>query len=111
MCEEIWKPIHGSEKYYISNLGNVKTTNYNKTGTEKLLSPQVHNDGVQQVSLCEGGIVERHLVSRLVAEHFIPNPDSLPNVIHIDGTQNNCVENLQWSSKMDKHNGRKKKET
>lgn len=39
---------------------------------------------------------------RIVAEYFIPNPDNLPIVHHIDGNKiNNIYTNLQWVSTKD----------
>lgn len=38
-------------------------------------------------------------VHRIVAEAFLPNPDNLPFVCHIDGDRlNNKLENLKWSA-------------
>ena len=39
----------------------------------------------------------KYRIHRLIAQAFIPNPDNLPVVDHIDGNKaNNNVENLRW---------------
>lgn len=58
--------------------------------------------GYLQVGLCVNGERRWKKVSRLVAEAFIPNPNNLPEVDHIDSDRsNNSVSNLQWISKQD----------
>lgn len=47
---------------------------------------------------------------RLVAEAFLPNPDNLPYVHHIDGDRlNNNVNNLQWVSIKENNQAENKK--
>lgn len=42
MNEEIWKDIKGYEGLYqVSNLGQVKSLNYNHTKQEKILKPKI----------------------------------------------------------------------
>ena len=96
--EEIWKDIKGYEgKYKVSNLGNVKSLNYNRTCKERILKYGINTDGYLFVGLSKNGIHKNFLIHRLTAQAFIENPDNLPQVNHIDEDKsNNCVENLEW---------------
>lgn len=104
---EIWKDIEGHEgQYQISNLGNVKSltirkeivrkatgTKYTQTFQGRTLIPQPNSKGYMRVCLIGKSI----FVHRLVALHFIGNPDNLPIVNHKDGNPlNNVVGNLEW---------------
>jgi len=61
-----------------------------------ILSNRISQNGYCSVCLNADGDKKTTLVHRLVAEAFIPNPDNLPFVDHIDGNRsNNCVENLR----------------
>ena len=45
---------------------------------------------------------KKHYLHRLVAEHFLPNPNNLRDVHHQDSNpRNNDVSNLQWLSHQD----------
>lgn len=72
--EEIWRDIQGFEGLYqISNLGNVKSLNYNKTGKEQLLVLQIGHDGYRRVALFnkkKGIKNKRFFVHRLVVWAF-----------------------------------------
>ena len=94
---EIFKDIKGYEGLYqVSNLGNVKSLNYNHTGKERILKPGLVKEYLK-VSLCKNNKIRMFSVHRLVAEIFLPNPDNLPCVNHKDeNKQNNCVDNLEW---------------
>lgn len=95
---EFWKPIIGYEGLYeVSNLGRVKSLNYNNTNQEGMLKPSYQSDGYLNITLCKFGKAKRYRIHRLVAEAFIPNPNNYPEVNHIDENKlNNCVENLEW---------------
>ena len=53
---EEWKDIPAYQgKYQVSNLGNVKSLNYNRTGKEKILKPVKGVDNYLHVYLCKNG--------------------------------------------------------
>ena len=55
--------------------------------------------GYYRVNLTKNGKQKTELVSRVVAKAFIPNPDNLPQIDHIDGNKlNNDISNLHWVS-------------
>lgn len=98
--KEIWKDIQGYEGLYqISNLGKVKSLNYNRTKKERILIPVKTHDGYLIVSLYKNCIHKNFLIHRLVAQTFIENPDNLLEVNHIDEDKtNNRADNLEWCS-------------
>ena len=54
-------------------------------------------DGYLRVSLPVHGGGKTLMAHRVIAEAFLPNPLSYPQVNHIDGDKtNNCVDNLEW---------------
>lgn len=94
---EIWKDIEGYEGYQISNMGNVKSLGNDKAKKEKILKPAKHRCGYLKVNLCKQGKTKTHLIHRLVALHFIQNPNNLPFINHRDEDKtNNAVQNLEW---------------
>ena len=97
MTEE-WRDIAGYEgKYMVSNTGKVKSLNYSNTGKEGILEAHANEKGYLRVMLCKDGKKKVYRVHRLVAQAFIPNPDNLPQVNHIDeNKENNCMDNLEW---------------
>ena len=100
----IWKTIEGTNgEYQVSDTGLVKTT---KTG--RILKPTVSSHGYERVCLFKMDRERRYRVHRLVAMAFIPNPDNLPQVNHIDGNKrNNHVSNLEWvTNEQNSHHAR-----
>ena len=98
---EEFKPIEGyNNKYYISNLGKVYTTDYRgqKVWKEMKLRPIAGYPSVGlRIFKNSKSVQTIFKVHRLVATYFIPNPQNKPVVNHIDGNKyNNAATNLEW---------------
>lgn len=97
MIKNINQP--GYEHYFIDTDGNVYGENMKK---RKLFVNKQNRNGYLQVMLQNkkmGLKPKLCYVHRLVAQTFIPNPQNLPQVNHIDYCRtNNKISNLEWVS-------------
>ena len=88
------RPIPNFPSYYVTHLGDIISTKY-KNG--KLLRPGKLRTGYNIVTLRNEGKNYTKLVHRLVAECYLPNPNNLEQVDHINhDLDDNSVFNLQW---------------
>ena len=97
---EIWENIDGFNGLYkVSNYGRIKSTNYRKTGKERILKYTTRT-GYYHVSLFRKGYgTIQGTVHRIVAKTFIPNPLCKPCIDHINTIKtDNRVDNLRWAT-------------
>lgn len=73
--------------------------------TNKWMKLPLNKSGYQTIDLRKNGKRVYGIVSRLVAQTFIPNPEFKPQVNHIDGNKlNNHVDNLEWVTQQENSN-------
>ena len=103
--EEIWKDVVGYEGLYqVSNLGRVQSlprinlcVNREYVRAGKVLKGISDKDGYLHVFLSKERVQQKFLIHRLVAKHFIPNPNNFQQVNHKNEIVNdNRVSNLEW---------------
>jgi len=95
---ETFLPIPGYSRYTISPSGQVYNT---KRCTFLKPQPAGTNTIMYTVNIADDrGFRKSEYVHRLVAMTYIPNPNNLKYVNHIDGNKtNNHVSNLEWFDK------------
>ena len=99
---EEFRIIEGFENYAISNLGRIQRVKPGimaKVGVFK--KPQVNKTtGYTHVKVTGSEGKRSMSVHRLVATHFIPNPNNYREVDHINrDKEDNRVENLRWCTR------------
>ena len=93
------KQIEGFPGYTITDNGKVISYKFKEP---RVMKTWYQKSGYENIKLCKDNITYHFLIHRLVAEAFIPNPNNLPEVNHKDkNRQNNRVENLEWSNRVD----------
>ena len=89
---EEWRDVPGWEGLYmVSSAGEVRNSKNHR------IAPRTTENGYLRVWFSKNGDVKTFAVHRLVATAFLPNPEDLPEVNHINGRKtDNRVSNLEW---------------
>lgn len=99
---EEWKPIDWIDDvdpnmYMVSNMGRVKNVAKHYHVLVRITYTTKKDRGYAQLYRLSRKDTHPYILSRLVATAFLPNPDNLPEVDHLDADHhNNNVNNLEW---------------
>lgn len=104
--KEVWKDIKDYEGFYqVSNFGRVRSLD--RIIESEHRSPQFMKGNIKKVTRRDDGYEyavlykknkgKNKYIHRLVAKAFVPNPNKLPIINHIDeNPSNNHPSNLEW---------------
>ena len=94
MDQEIWKDIPNYEGYY-------QVSSYGRFISKKnhILTQHLNKDGDLNITLSRDSKRKTYIAHKIVAQTFIPNPENLRYITHIDNNkQNNHIDNLRWAA-------------
>jgi hypothetical protein len=92
------KDVIGYEGLYAVTRDGKVWAYLNRLHKGKFLKPALRK-GYPFVCLCKGSSIKQFNIHRLVAQAYLPNLESLPQVNHKDSNkENNHVSNLEWCS-------------
>lgn len=95
-----WRWIKGYEGLFVIT-DDLKVISLPRKGTLGGEIKPILNieNGYYRVGLTKYNKRKKTMLHRLIAEHFIPNPNNYTNVDHINGIKtDNRLENLRWCS-------------
>lgn len=106
---EEWRVIEDAPLYLVSNLGRVKAKTYEKwyanRNTVKFYEAHIKKQSFNAYGYLVVNLINKHgkkqvfRVNRLVALAFLPNPQNLPQVNHLnEDRKDNRLVNLVWST-------------
>lgn len=86
------KDIPGYEgRYAITSCGKIWSYSHGK-----FMKTRIDKDGYELITLWNGQ-KNNHIVHRLLAQTYIPNPNDYPEINHKDEIKNhNWINNLEW---------------
>ena len=87
--------VNGFENYVIHENGKV----FNKI-SKKERKTYVDSDGYIRIKLSKNGVIQDFSIHRLLALHYLDNPNEYEEVDHINRIRDdNRLENLRWATK------------
>ena len=102
LMNEVWRPVKGYEGLYeVSDYGRVRSlARVDSSGKRRrgvMLEARPSGSGYRKVSLSNHGKVMQINLHKLVALHFLPNPNNLPEIDHKNNNRaDNRACNLNW---------------